>query len=625
MIRHPAAMLALVALSSLLLPPASATAGGRYYNSDSTIDTSHPDWMRWIPDHHSLAELSIPGTHDTMADNGGPSPETQGLSLRAQLDAGIRALDIRARHIADSFAIHHGSIFLGYFFGGDVLAVCQDFLNDNPTETIIMRLKNERPDDEQDNTRTFAETYEWYRSLYPNLFHQDTRARIPTLGEVRGKVVVLHDFTGGTAYGLHWELSPLLEIQDEFYVCCIWEIDAKWQHVADHLLLTNHPDPGDENDLYINFTSGAGGLFPSSVAGGECCTTTGVNEFFLDFLFAGPFVSLYPKTGVMMMDFPGAALIDGIIARNMPMAAQVADIASDFSTLANNMFYSTSGNVDSRTAQFKNFFVGLLPDHHWNVFASHTSGSTTWGYSYVHAQLHRRTDWVDGHSAVVFNSYTDTNSTPLITWRDFLQQQPLLVSVDGPTQASHFRSLLASQYPQRRWSTMARSTSAASDDDYDLRAVSGLPVAFRSDPLFFVFAWGSDPNQSPVADASGPYTGTVGEAMTLDGSASLDPDGRPLFYRWDTNGDGSWDTDWARTPTLTSALYLEPYTGSLRLQVTDGWASAVDTTAVTIVPEPGFAAALACGAGLLTRLRRERRRRTSSLAPERSLESASIR
>ncbi len=39
------------------------------------------------------------------------------------------------------------------------------------------------------------------------------------------------------------------------------------------------------------------------------------------------------------------------------------------------------------------------------------------------------------------------------------------------------------------------------------------------------------PNDPPVADAGGPYAGTVGTAVQFDGSGSSDPDGDTLTYR----------------------------------------------------------------------------------------------
>src|SRR5207253_1262144 len=45
------------------------------------------------------------------------------------------------------------------------------------------------------------------------------------------------------------------------------------------------------------------------------------------------------------------------------------------------------------------------------------------------------------------------------------------------------------------------------------------------------------PNQSPIAEAGGPYTGTAGEAIQFDGSGSFDPDGVIVDYAW-AFGDG---------------------------------------------------------------------------------------
>ncbi len=38
-------------------------------------------------------------------------------------------------------------------------------------------------------------------------------------------------------------------------------------------------------------------------------------------------------------------------------------------------------------------------------------------------------------------------------------------------------------------------------------------------------------NQAPTADPNGPYTGTVGVAVTFDGSGSTDPDGTIVCLR----------------------------------------------------------------------------------------------
>lgn len=60
-------------------------------------------------------------------------------------------------------------------------------------------------------------------------------------------------------------------------------------------------------------------------------------------------------------------------------------------------------------------------------------------------------------------------------------------------------------------------------------------------------------NGAPTARPGGPYTITEGDSLLLDASASTDPDGDPLTFTWDVNGDGTFDDATSATPTLTWA------------------------------------------------------------------------
>jgi len=87
--------------------------------------------------------------------------------------------------------------------------------------------------------------------------------------------------------------------------------------------------------------------------------------------------------------------------------------------------------------------------------------------------------------------------------------------------------------------------------------------------------------QSPIAEAGGPYTGTIGSPITFDASGSYDPDGVIGSYEWDFDNDGSYDKT-VITPT-TTYTYLAEYTGLVRLRVTDNdGLTAIDTASVEL-------------------------------------------
>jgi len=88
-------------------------------------------------------------------------------------------------------------------------------------------------------------------------------------------------------------------------------------------------------------------------------------------------------------------------------------------------------------------------------------------------------------------------------------------------------------------------------------------------------------NHPPVADANGPYTADEGQTMPLDGSGSYDPDGDALMYRWDLDNDGTYDTSYSADPTYIYDC-IDDYSGTVCLEVTDGYLTNVDCTTVMV-------------------------------------------
>ncbi len=82
--------------------------------------------------------------------------------------------------------------------------------------------------------------------------------------------------------------------------------------------------------------------------------------------------------------------------------------------------------------------------------------------------------------------------------------------------------------------------------------------------------WGG-PNQSPVVDPGGPYSGDVNEPLTLDASGTIDPEGHPLTFAWDF-GDGSLPLPANPDPTAIHA-YDAIGTYTVELTVDDGISS----------------------------------------------------
>lgn len=123
--------------------------------------------------------------------------------------------------------------------------------------------------------------------------------------------------------------------------------------------------------------------------------------------------------------------------------------------------------------------------------------------------------------------------------------------------------------------------------------------------------WKYTPNQAPVANVGEPYQTSEGLSVTFDASASTDPEGDPLSYTWDIDGDGVFGDESVTSfsgggefgdggsgtqssPTLSlSWLQLNllgivdgDSTRTLSVKVSDGQFDAISTTTFTLLDTP---------------------------------------
>ncbi|XP_066578264.1 1-phosphatidylinositol phosphodiesterase [Amia ocellicauda] len=265
------------------------------YDDTSSPQFLNPSWMAGIPDERPLSEVNLPGTHNSMAFYGGALTECQSWPLSLQLRAGVRFLDVRVRHVRGNLTIHHGIVYQRAHFG-TVLEEVTRFLRERPTETVLMRVKEE-----------FSETHALYDAVvsyiraygdWDLLWHsRDT----PTMGQARGKLIILQNFSGphlGMSYGA-------MDIADEWKVPTLLHIPTKWQSVYEHL---DAAMAGDCGRLFLTYASGAGVFaYPNAVA-------QRINSWLYQHLATLAGQKL--RVGMVVMDFPGAPLLKMIIDLN---------------------------------------------------------------------------------------------------------------------------------------------------------------------------------------------------------------------------------------------------------------------------------------------------------------------
>jgi len=227
-------------------------------NSIDSIDLSN--WMANIADSTKLTSLSLPGTHNAGArfEQVSHTAKCQELTIEEQLNAGIRFLDLRCRHTNNMFSIYHGSVDQQLTFSA-VQASCIAFLIAHPSETILLSIKEEYKANK--NSQLFETTLNEFILANPDRWYVNDS--IPSLGETRGKLVLLRRFSAtNEPFGIaatYWKdnstfdiESPqeVLSIQDQYKVTNHLE---KWNAIDSMLIAAKQ---STDNRLYINYTSG---------------------------------------------------------------------------------------------------------------------------------------------------------------------------------------------------------------------------------------------------------------------------------------------------------------------------------------------------------------------------------
>ena len=166
------------------------------------------DWMAALPDDRVISEITMPGTHDCASQNAqlGFITKCQALDIAQQLNIGARYLDIRLGAVDGALKLYHGFTkcktsplpWAEQIDLEGVLRDCYAFLDAHPGETILFAVKQEYGDLPETEFDALVQSYvqrDAERWLTPDA--------LPTLGEARGKLVLLRRYEG-TGLSLLW-------------------------------------------------------------------------------------------------------------------------------------------------------------------------------------------------------------------------------------------------------------------------------------------------------------------------------------------------------------------------------------------------------------------------------------
>ncbi|XP_030066413.1 uncharacterized protein LOC115474859 [Microcaecilia unicolor] len=265
------------------------------YDTTENPAIKNPDWMSSIADEKSLCDLSIPGTNKSMFINGGDAFQHQSWNLISQYEAGIRFVNIVLKVNYDNVLVIPIRQYLNFF--DEILRHTINFLINHSKETILMHV--------YENT-TFGKSNQ-FSKLVTNSIQKAgmswfwTSSAIPTLGQVRGKIIILQDYDG-PAIGIPYKS---LVVAENKYIPTVLAITDKFTSIFNNL---DKAQKSNGDKLYLTFSAGSSWLaYPYTVA-------QQVNYNLYKFL--EHYANKKYRWGIIAMDFPGSFLVQLIIQSN---------------------------------------------------------------------------------------------------------------------------------------------------------------------------------------------------------------------------------------------------------------------------------------------------------------------
>lgn len=300
------------------------------------------DWMSELPDDAYVAQLSIPGTHDSATGHGtdmDTNARTQQYPLNKQLEFGIRAFDFRPQVNGNTLEAHHGVINCKITFDNAMKTIIGPFLDEHPNEFVVLHMLYAAP-----LFGSYDKDKDKYVNLLTNLLNSEELQgkvvkfrRDLTVGEMRGKILILsRDSYSGTSpfsgFFENWseEFNNLSnrsriigEAGDDMNSSKLFVQDrantdgnnAEKAGFMTNLLnfTTRHNIGNDPANLVwaINFLSS---YSKNSTSTSYKTNATYFNKQFVDYVESSSYIA--GPTGIVMMDFVGEDTTNGNAAVN---------------------------------------------------------------------------------------------------------------------------------------------------------------------------------------------------------------------------------------------------------------------------------------------------------------------